>query len=112
MKTIKEYMPVITSTDKVMAELGWDLNKQKDFTIEKIEGSELNGHVNGTYKGTYFVLGCSNIGVGKEEHKKYSCYVFVSAVWPEGDYGQQVNFKTTCVADAFKSLTERIENLI
>ena len=109
MKTINEYMPATISTDKIMADMGWDLNNQKDFTIEKIEGSEFNGHVNGTYKGTYFVLGCSNIGIGKEEHKKYSCYVFVSTEWPEG---QQVNFKTTCVADAFKGLTERIEKML
>ncbi len=110
MKTIAEYMPI--STREIMADLGWALDKQDDFKIEKIECSELNGHVNGTYKGTYFVLGCSNIGIGKEEHKKYSCYVFVSAEWPEGDLGQQVSFKTTCIEDAFKGLKERIENLL
>ena len=109
MKTIKEYMPAIVATDQVMADMGWDLNSQKDFVIEKIEGSKLNGHIHGTYKGTYFVLGCSNIGIGKEEHKKYSCYVFVSTEWPEG---QQVNFKTTSVADAFKGLKERIEKML
>jgi len=109
MKTIKEYMPATVATDQIMADMGWDLNNQKDFNIEKIEGSEFNGHVNGTYKGTYFVLGCSNIGIGKEEHKKYSCYVFVST---EGKHGQQVNFKTKSPVDAFKGLTERIEKML
>ena len=121
MLTLEQFCYIIDRNEQIEMEnittnpievLGWALNENEDFIIEKVESSETNGHVNGTYKGNYFVLGCSNIGLGKQEHKQYSCYVFVSAGHSADKSGQQVNFKTESVEGAFEGLVDRIEKLL
>lgn len=105
MKTINEYMTRQESEDG--ATIAWALNSQQDFSIEKVETSNINGTIKGYYKGNYYALGWN-----KTDVNLYSCYVFVAAEWPEGEYGQEVSFKTDSLADVFKGLRERIEKLL